>query len=70
VVEPGPSEDVITGSQLVRNLEVVLVGVLSIGVLGVISGLVLRRAASLNRMNNLPDRVLSRVFVGGERDLA
>jgi hypothetical protein len=71
LVEPAPGEDVVASSKVLRNREVVLVRDLGIGAAtGQVSDLVLSRAATLDGLDDLPDRVLGRVQVGGDRDLA
>jgi hypothetical protein len=55
MVEPCPSKSVLSSSQLLGNIEVILVRVVGISVVSKISRCVLRRATSLNRLDDLPD---------------
>lgn len=70
LIEPSPGQGVVTSCQLSRNSEIILVGVNGIGVLGHVSCLISSRATALDRLDHFPHRVLVRLNIGGDRDLA
>lgn len=70
LVEPGPGEHVLAGGQVLGDVEAVLEGHLQVGVVAQVARSVLGRAAALDGLNDLPDRVDGGLEVSGDGDLA
>lgn len=69
LVEPRPGEGVVSGSELLGNGEIILVGDFGTGAVSHVASLSLSRTTTLNGLDDLPHRVLVGLEVCSNRNL-